>query len=467
MNESLTLAKYIVNIDYDDIPSNVADTTKRSFLEGLGVMIAASGLGEGCQQFIDLAVEGGGKEESTIIGSDTKVPSYMAAYANGSMAHALDFENTHMVHPNAAAIPAALSLAESLGNVSGKELIAAITLGSEMVCRLSLARSMGSPASRQGADSPGVSAWYIPSIYGTIGATAAASKVLGLSPEQVVDAFSLSMCQSTCSGELIFSPRSYVRAIRDAFAAKAGVLSAIMAKKGIIGFEQPIEGKAGFYTMYAGGNYDPGILTKDLGKVFECLNVSFKPWPACRGTHPYIAAALQIVDEYDIKPGDIEAIKFILNSPNTMLCEPLESKRKPTTAIDAKFSIPFCIATAVVHKKVDLSHFTAQALLDNEVLEVAQKITYEVGSAIPQQGYEVQPDLVHIKTGRELISSKAIEFMYGHPKNPMSQEALVAKFMDCASYSVKPISKDNLDKVVQLILHLEDVSNISEIVECL
>jgi 2-methylcitrate dehydratase PrpD len=276
------------------------------------------------------------------------------------------------------------------------------------------------------------------------------------------------MCQSTCSGELIFSPRSYVRAIRDAFATKAGVLSALLAKKGIIGFDQPIEGKAGFFTMYAGGKYNPDVLTKDFGKDYECVTVSFKPWPSCRGTHPYIAATLQIMDEYDIKSDDIESVKFILNNPNTMLCEPLESKRKPTTAIDAKFSIPFCIATAIVHKKITLGHFTAQALLDKDVLEVARKISYDIDTVtVRQQGLEVQPNLVHIDTKGGRISSKAIEFMYGHPNNPMSNEALIAKFMDCASYSIKQINQSNLEKLVQLILNLEDVSNVSEITECL
>jgi len=461
MNESLTLARYIVDTDYNKIPGNVADITKKSFLDGLGTMIAASGLGEGCQQFVNLAIKGGGKKESTIIGAHTKVPSYMAAYANGSMSHALDYENLGPSgHPNAAAITAALAVAESIGNVSGKELTAAITLGCDIVCRLAL-------ASQQDANLSHAFGWYPPSIYGTFGATTAACKLLELSPEQILDAFSLAMCQSTCSGELIFSPNGIVRAIRDAFAAKAGVLSALLAQKGIKGFEHPIEGKAGFYTMYARGKYDPHILTNDLGKAFESANVRFKPWPSCGGTHPYIAATLQIVDKYDIKPSDVEAIRFVLHSPNTMLCEPLESKRKPSTAIDAKFSTPFCIAIALVDKRVTLGHFTPQALLDPDILEVAQKITYEIGTTT-EEGADTAPQgLVQIKTKHEEISSKEIEFLYGHPKNPMSQEALVAKFMDCAVYSIRRISKKNLNKVVQLILHLEDVKNIGEIVECL
>jgi len=95
MNESLTLAKHIVATNYDDIPANVADITKRSFLDGLATILAGGGLGEGCKQFVNIAIAGGGREESTIIGFDAKVPACMAAFANGSMAHAIDFEDTH------------------------------------------------------------------------------------------------------------------------------------------------------------------------------------------------------------------------------------------------------------------------------------------------------------------------------------------------------------------------------------
>lgn len=456
------IAKYIAETDYDDIPSNVADVTKRSFLDGLGTMLAATGLGEGCKEFANLAIEGGGKAESTIIGSNTKVPSYMAAYANGALSHAMDYENTGPSgHPNADAIDSGMAIAESIGNVSGKEFITAVTLGCDTVCRLALA------SLREGG-TPETSGWYPPSIYGTFGAAAASAKLLKLSPEQILDAFSLAMCQSTCSAELIFSPNSLVRAVRDAFAAKAGVLSALLAQRGIRGFDRPIGGKAGFYTMYSQGKFNPDILVKDLGKVFESANVSFKPWPSCAGTHPYAAAALQISENYDINPDDIDEAKFILTTTNTMLCEPIQSKRKPSTAIDAKFSIPFVVATALVHKKVTLGHFLPQALVDQEVLKVAQKIIYEIDvKTEPRQGGAVPEALIQVKTKGKNINSKAIEFIYGYPQNPISQEALIAKFKDCASYTAKKISGENLDKLVEMILHLEDVKNMNQIMECL
>jgi 2-methylcitrate dehydratase PrpD len=462
MNESLALAKHITDINYRDIPSSVVDITKKSLLDGLGVMLAASRLGEGCKQFVNLAIAGGGKKESTIIGVNTKVPAAMAAFANGSMSHALDFEDFHdgaSLHPNAAAIPAALAVAESIGNVSGKEFITALTLGSDIVCRLGLARSQD--------EDPLKSGWYMPPILGAFGATTAACKLLSLSVKQVLDAFSLTLCQATCSAELIYSPHSIIRAIRDAFSAKAGVLSALLAQKGITGFAQPIEGKAGLFTMYSRGKYNPYILTDGLGRIFEGANVSFKPWPACAGTHPYIEATLQIVNECNIKPSDIKGIKLVVSSrsESRMLYEPLERKRNPATVIDAKFSLPFAVATALVYKSVTLGHFTPQALLDQGVLDVAQKVTYEV---IPKPNWsELKQGLVQIRTKHEEINSKMVEFTYGHPKNPISQEALVTKFMDCAAHSAKQISKEDLNKLVELILHLEDVGNVGQIVEYL
>ena len=169
MNESLILAKHIAAIRYEDLPDDVVRVAKKSFLDALGVTLAAGTLGEGCKQFVDLAVAERSKPESAIIGFGVKASATMAAFANGAMAHALDFEDAYdgaPVHPNAATIPAALAVTESLGNVSGKQFLTALILGSDLVCRLGLALQVN----------PLDYGWYIPSILGSFGATAAASK---------------------------------------------------------------------------------------------------------------------------------------------------------------------------------------------------------------------------------------------------------------------------------------------------
>jgi 2-methylcitrate dehydratase PrpD len=455
MKESLALAKYIFETNYEALPHAVVNVTKKALLDGIGVILGAGTLGEGCRAFVDLAIQGGGKQESTIIGFDTKVPSYMAAFANGSMAHALDFEDAHegaLVHSNAATIPAALAVAESRRVTNGKELITALTLGSDIVCRMGLA--LKEDLIEYG--------WYHPAILDAFGATAAASKLLKLTPEQILDAFSLCLCQATCSGEIVYSPKSVIRAIRESFGAKTGVLSALLAKEGIRGFDEPFEGKAGFFNLYAKGKYDPALLLKDLGTLFESANIAFKAWPSCRGTHAYVEGALAIVKENNIRLADIDSIKVVVGerSINRRLCEPLEKKQHPSVAIDAKFSIPFTVATALVHKTITLDSFTPQSLKNAEVLNMAEKVTYEIDANAERsdsvQGYTE----IKLKNGE--TKSKKVEFVYGHPKNPIDAESLVAKFINCASHSAKQI---DTQRVIEMVMSLEDLHDVRGLIK--
>jgi len=458
VNESLTLAKNIVDTDYDDIPHHVPGVTKKSLLDAVGVILAAGSLGEGCKQFVTLAIEQGGKKESTILGFDARVPACTAAFANGSMSHALDFEDSHdmaLVHPNAAAIPAALAISESLGNVSGEEFITALTLGSDLVARLGL-------AVKENLVEYG---WYMPPILQAFGATTASSKLLKLDVEQILHAFSLTLCQATCSAELIYSSNSMIRAIRDAFSAKAGLLSALLAQKGITGFEHPFEGRAGLFNIYSRGKWDPLSLTNGLGKIFEGAHVSFKPWPSCRGTHAYIDATVQILLEHHLKPVEIKEIHLTVNSMNKMLCEPLENKTNPATAIEAKFSLPFTVATAIVHGTVTLDHFSSRALSDPFVLGLARKVSYGVDESLSLR--QATQGVLRIETLNGRTYSKSSEVPCGHPDNPMSNEAFVSKFMGCAKHSVKKFSKRALNKIVELILNLEEIKDISELTKYL
>jgi 2-methylcitrate dehydratase PrpD len=447
MNESLTLAHHIANTRADDIPGDVLTVAKKSLLDAIGVSLAATTLGEGCKPFVDLALAEGGKPESTILGFGARVPATRAAFANGALAHALDFEDAYdgaPVHPNAATIPAALAIAESLGNVSGKQLLAAIILGSDLVCRLGLALKTN----------PLDDGWYIPPILGAFGATAAASKLLHLNAEQIVDAFSLTLCQATCSAELTRSPRAVVRSVRDAFAAQAGVIAALLARDGVAGFDQPIEGQAGLFNLYARGKYDPFALIQDLGKTFESANVSFKPYPSCRGTHTYIDAVLHILKAHRIDPGAVEEIGVVIQPVNKMLCEPRDQKQNPATAIDAKFSIPFVVATTLVHGQVALDQFFPRALSDARVLALARRVTYRVDAATPA--------ILQIKMCDENFSAQ-IDFARGHPRNPISADALIQKFFDCAKYAARKISDHHRREIVDLVLNLERVENIGEL----
>ena len=458
MNESAMLAKYVADTVYEDLPAKAIEMTKMSLLDALGVTLAAGGLCKECSAFVEIALEGGGKKESTILGFGERVPAHMAAFANGAMAHALDFEDAHdlaLVHPNAPTVPAALATAESAGNVSGKTFIAALAVGCDIVCRLGLALK----------ENPGEYGWYIPPILGSFGAAAAAGKLLNLDETGILDAFSLTLCQATCSAELRYSPRSDIRSVRDAFAAKAGVLSARLAQKGVKGFDHPLEGKAGLFSLYSNGRYDGLQLTEGLGTKFEGANISFKPWPACRGTHTYIEAALNILKEHAPDPDDIVDVRVVVSSFNRMLCEPENVKKAPQAVIDAKFSIPFTVATALRHKEVALEHFTPERLKDEKVLQLAQKIRYDLDPSLGLR--DATRGFLEIRTRANRTYAKRIDEAYGHPDNPVSYKDLVEKFMSCADKAKTKVPEKNLKEIVKRILALEELKDIRQLVELL
>ena len=185
MDSSYALAKNIVNTKYEDLPAEVVEVTKNSILDTIGVILAASTLGEhGVKEIVELVKEGGGTEESTIFGFGGKAVSWMAAFANGAMAHQLDYDDTYDVrdvHPGAATVPAACAIAERRGGVTGKEFITAVALGADTVCRLTL------PLTRSQDEYP----WHPTGIFGKFAAAAVAGKLLGLDETQMANALGL------------------------------------------------------------------------------------------------------------------------------------------------------------------------------------------------------------------------------------------------------------------------------------
>src|SRR5512138_2919992 len=223
------LAAFASGLRFEDLPDAVVTSVRRAILDALGVGLAASGLEPVCRPFVEHARTLKGQGRAHVLGFGFAAPAAQAALANGAMAHALDYEDVHeasSTHPNAATIAAALALAEELGGIDGKRLIAAVAAGSEVAIRLALARV--DDWTRHG--------WYIPPIVGAFGAAAAAANLLRLDVNQTLAAFSLTLCQSSCSAEILHSPAADIRAIRDGFAAQAGLTSAQLARSGVVGF---------------------------------------------------------------------------------------------------------------------------------------------------------------------------------------------------------------------------------------
>lgn len=456
MNITRNLVKNIVNTKYETLPSEVVQRTKRHILDTLGVMFPPSTLERGCIALEEITREAGGKEESTLIGFGGKAPCWMAAFVNGSLCHPLDYDDTvdeFSNHPSAHTFPAAFSVAERVGNVSGREFITAVALGIDLNVRLSAA-----PKGSLLEDYP----WFSIPVFGVFSATAGAGKILALTEDEMVNAFGIALDRASGITETITSPDSEIRAIRDGFGNREGVLAALMAQKGITACKDAIEN---LYKVFYNNNYDSSSLTSNLGSDFWGLKVGRKAWPCCRVAHTYVKAALDVVKECDVDPDKVDEVLLKVGRfGRDILFTPLEAQRKPELSINAKVSFPFIMGVVFAKRRVIIEDFLPENLRDPKVLEIASKVNYQFD---PQLSGAITPGAVEVKMkeGGSLLKKENIP--YGHPENPMSDEELVAKFKDCARYAKKTLSEDKVAELVEKVFGLEEVNNIEEIAQIL
>ena len=442
------LAAFASGLRFEDLPDAVVTSVRRAILDALGVGLAASGLEPVCRPFVEHARTLKGQGRAHVLGFGFAAPAAQAALANGAMAHALDYEDVHeasSTHPNAATIAAALALAEELGGIDGKRLIAAVAAGSEVAIRLALARV--DDWTRHG--------WYIPPIVGAFGAAAAAANLLRLDVNQTLAAFSLTLCQSSCSAEILHSPAADIRAIRDGFAAQAGLTSAQLARSGVVGFERPIEGKAGFYAMFARNLYRPEVVIDRLGAHFHNADVAFKAWPSCRGTHLYVQSAIELHRQGLTAP---EEIVCTIHPRNAELCTP--EKQRPVSAIDAKFSIPFSVATALHTGEVTLASFNAEALTNPETLALAARVRplHDAARARPvSAGGGTIMELVMSNGERH---QRSVRHLRGSIEDPMSDAELRTKFIECGSMSASKPARARLEALADSVASLHEATEV-------
>jgi 2-methylcitrate dehydratase PrpD len=420
---SSRVAGQLLGVRFDALGEGAVRAASRALLDAVGVMQAASGLCVEAAPFVDLAVEQGGRAEATILGTGLRVPASHAAFANGALAHALDYEDVFdgaPVHPNAALIPAVLALAQSDPRISGRDLLTAIVVGCETVCRIAL--SLRRPLEHGG--------WYPPPILGAWGAVAGAAHLLHLSPRQLVDAWSLMLLQTSAPGEIRRGDDSAIRGVREAFPAQTAVTAVRLAQRDVRGFPAPLEGREGFYRLFAGGEFDPAGLDAPPGPHWHIESLSFKPWPSCRGTHAAIECALHLRNAL----GDPLRLSHIVvegNEVQQMLAEPRARKCAPATAIEAKFSLPFTVAAALVDGRVDLDTFAPANLSRPELQQVAARVQFERHGSWPRS-QAVSGALRGLRDDGAGLR-KEILVPLGAPQRPLEEAGLVRKFVDCCA----------------------------------
>lgn len=456
MNSTKDFAHFYHQLDFWDLPGEVLHKVKYLCLDFLGVAIrgAVTDSGIAAQKFIKSLNRPG---DCTIIGTDFRVAGEYAALANGIASHSLeldDVENESSLHPGVVVFPTALAAAEMVG-CDAKTFITAVIVGYDVIIRLGKGIN---PAEhyRHG--------FHPTATCGVFAATAVASKIFGLTKEQMLNA--LGIAGSQAAGSMAYLQNgAWTKRFHPGWAAHSGIIAALLAKTGFTGPDKIIEGRLGFLHSYSDKS-NPDRVFEGLGKeTFEIMRTSIKPHACCRYMQPPIDGVLDIVTKYHLAPDDIQHITLgILSAGRLLVADPPEQKANPQNSVDAQFSAPFGAAIAVLKQRAFLDEFSLENLHHPQIKELMKKVSCVTMPELEVEFPKKWKSRVRIETrdGRTLESQ--IEYPKGDPENPLSWEELVVKF----SLLVKDIFSDSLQgEIVDKIKTLEGYSNLREFTKLL
>lgn len=457
------LARYAARLRYEDLPPALVRLLKRCVLDTLGVAIGASTLAPEARIVADYVLDAGGKEESTLLGFGRKAPAPAAAFVNGSLGHMLDYDDVGGGgHVSIVTIPVACALAEKLGGISGKDFLAAVAAGTDIHTRLNAAIRIPDWTIAEG--------WFPTQLFGYLSGAATAGRLLQLDEQHMENALGIAFNQMSGSRQMAVGAATHMRSMQAGFSGQGALVAAELARRGIEGSKDVIEGRYGLFRTYIRDpEPDWQALISGLGKDFPLLKRhGFKVWPACGYTRATNTAILALRQEHRLTADDVEAITVIGGTGGAqLLSEPLEQKRRPRLAIDGKYSIPFTSAVMMIKGNVTLHDYTESGLRNPEVLAMADRVSYraEPDAALPVGGESaLSRPTVEIRTRDGRVLRCKPDGVPGDPRHPLAPEALQAKFRDCVSFAAQPIPAAKVEAAIARISDLEKVDDMAEIV---
>jgi 2-methylcitrate dehydratase PrpD len=457
MGATEIIARFVVDTGYDDIPRDAVEKAKRTALDCLGAALA--GVAEPVSQTVTgYTAKLGGPPQASVIGAGRKASASDAALANGAIAHALDYDDcgVKIGHPSVLVLPAVLSLGEHLG-ASGRDVLTAYILGLEVEGKLALHADFKLMQSRLNHQS-----WY-----GSVGAAAACAKLLRLDLAKTRMALGIG-ANFACG--LSANHGSMAGAMAAGNACRNGVIAALLAQEGFTANPDIIEAKNGFYdTLVGRDHYDAERMAESLGKPFyiESPGIGLKKYPSCYHTHRALDGVFQLLVEHRLSDKNIADVD-VGTSERAMR---VLAFSEPATPYQAKYSMPYCIAAAVVDRQVTLDTFTTHKFEDRNILETRKKVHLSFPDVPIWPGLaDVGPDTefvgnpVTIRTTDGRSYSARVDIPRGDPALPLTDDELLAKYRDCGRSQLRP---DDMERTVDLVLTLERVANIGTLMPAL
>jgi 2-methylcitrate dehydratase PrpD len=451
------VASYVAHTRFQDIPKDVVQLARGFILDGLGVALAGST--DECSRIVQRHIRhAAGRGESSILGTALSAPAPKAALANGVSGHAMDYDDTQLstskeavygllTHPTTPVLAAVLAIGEK-EKIDGEEFVLAYILGVEVECRIADAIN---PRHYQ-------SGFHSTATMGGLGAAMAVGKLLRFKEEQLIR--TLGIAASMASG-LRENFGTMTKPLHAGRAAENGVNAALLARDGFTAANNILEARRGFFNAMAGG-YDETKISGRLGTPYFMKEpgISIKPYPSGSLSHPAQDLILDLVRQHDLSAEDIERIDVGTNSnvPNALIYP------MPRTALEGKFSIPFCMAVAVLERRAGIAQFQDRKVRAKKVIDLMKRVNLYVDDELEKLGY----DQVRSRIRIALKNGRTIEGRYdvarGHPEKPMSWAELGEKFRDCAAL-VLPAK--NAEDVVELAAQVEELKSLTLLIRAL
>jgi 2-methylcitrate dehydratase PrpD len=449
------LGEFAAEVSTTGVDSDIRDDVRGRVLDVMGNALAAHGTTPAAEVRA-VVTSSGGEPQATSIGWHDRLPATGAALINGTLAHSLDFDDTHLpsvLHPSACVVPAALAVAEAVG-ASGEEVVRAIAAGDEICVRVGMASYDAQRRSHRLFDR----GLHATSICGTLGAAAASALLLGA--DAPVVAHAIAIAASMGSG-IIEANRTggSVKPVHCGWAAQAGVSAAQFALGGVTGPPTALEGRFGFFQAFSDGEFDGGVVVDQLGERWELRRIFYKPYPTNHFTHAGIDAALTLREGLDL--AEIETIELGVAAPTLRtIAEPVERKARPDSPHSARFSGPFTIAAALCGGGglgVGLDDFTEETIRDPQRLHLASLVRCvadeQASEAFPHQFSGVLR--IGLRDGS--ILEHRVRHTRGGPEWPLSEDELQAKFMTNATRVFDPDRALSLREIIGRLEELEDL----------
>lgn len=441
------LTDFVLRTRYEDISEDARHKAKQCILDTLGVTLAGSK--DPIQKpVLDYLREIGGKEQSTVIGFGMKTSAPHAAFANGIFGHVLDFDDytfSFIGHATVVVVPVILALGELLKS-SGKDLLTAFLIGTEVQWKVGEALvSYGNHYDK---------GWHSSGTVGTLGAAAAAGKLLQLDSERMANAFSIAASEASGMREQF---GTMTKSFHVGRAADNGITAALLAKGGFTGAKTALDGDTGMFRLMA-DEYDLSKIN-GLGKPWGLLDpdsrrgVIFKLYPCCGSGDGVNDGIFSLIEEYNIRAEDVESVECFAHEKKFRNLR----YHHPQTGLEAKFSLEYWMAAALLERNLGLEQFTDEKVQRPEVQEFMKRVRF---SGLPKikERYPIKIK-INLRNGASYV--RTFWPPRASPENPPTDKELIDKYIDCSNWYGLP--QDKIEKSIETIMRLEELEDANQL----